>query len=136
MTSDATAATTVRLGLLDLIQVPATDVERSLAFYRDVLGGLPSEVSLPHWARVRLANVDVGIHLAEATAAAGPGWEPAFRVHDIAAFRAHLEARGVPIVLEYHDIPGGVKLGFTDPDGNSLAVYQYGTSEAKLRSGT
>jgi catechol 2,3-dioxygenase-like lactoylglutathione lyase family enzyme len=116
--------TSPRLGLLDYLMLYAPDVERATAFYRDVLDGGVIEEAYPHWARVRVANIDIGLHAGEA---AGMGGEPAFRVHDIAAFRAHLEAAGVALD-EYHQIPGGVKMAFADPSGNRLQAVQYGTS--------
>lgn len=120
----------VEVGLLDLLLVRADDVEGTAAFYRDVLGAVVHSVS-PHWAQVRLANVDIGIHAPGG--ADGAGWVPGFRVHDIAAFRSHLEALGVEITQHYHDVPGGVKLGFRDAAGNVLAVYQYGVTVRDLR---
>ncbi len=118
----------VEIGLLDHLQVPAADVAAAVAFYRDVLGATVQSVS-PRWAMVRLANVDVGIHAAGGSA----GWEPGFRVADIAAVKRGLKAAGVAITRDYHDIPGGVTLAFRDPDGNPVAVYQYGVSVEELR---
>jgi predicted enzyme related to lactoylglutathione lyase len=123
------------VGMLDMLKLFTPDVAGALAFYRDVLGALVAEEDLPHWARVRLANVDIGLHLGEATEVARRvGWEPGFRVHDVAAFRAHLQRRGVNIVQDFHDIPGGVTVAFADPAGNVLSVVQYGTSVEALAS--
>lgn len=116
------------VGLLDLVLARADDVPATAAFYRDVLGATVQTVS-PAWAQVRLANVDIGIH---ERGASGDAWEPGFRVADIAAFKAHLAASGVPVVEDFHEIPGGVKLAFRDPAGNPIAVYQYGVRMADL----
>lgn len=121
-----------QVGLLDLIQLATPDVAGAVAFYRDILGATVIEEALPWWGRVRIANIDLGLHQGVAPAGEG-GAEPAFRVPDVAAFRAHLQAAGVTITQDYHDIPGGVKLGFADPAGNRLAVIQYGTNEAAIR---
>ncbi len=86
----------------------------------------------PYWSRVRLGNVDIGIH--EGALPDGPGWEPGFRVHDIAAARASLVANGVEVTQEFHDIPGGVKLAFADPSGNVLGLLQYGIAVADLEA--
>lgn len=118
------------IGLLDLLIVRADDVPATAAFYRDVLGATVQSVS-PGWAQVRLANVDIGIHERGASDAS---WEPDFRVADIVAFRAHLVAHGLSIVLDFHDIPGGVKLAFRDPAGNVMSVTQYGVKAADLSS--
>ena len=121
------------VGMLDLLKLYTPDVGQAVAFYRDVLGAVVAEEDLPHWARVRLANVDIGLHLGEpAGQGPGAGWEPTFRVQDIAAFRAHLQAGGVPLLRDLHDIPGGVILAFAGPDGTALSVSQYGTSVQAL----
>lgn len=122
------AAPGAGIGLLDLVLARADDVPATAAFYRDVLGATVQSIS-PAWAQVRLANVDIGIH----ERGAGPdAWEPGFRVADIAAFKAHLLASGVAITQDFHEIPGGVKLGFRDPAGNPIAVCQYGVRVADL----
>lgn len=118
------------IGLLDLLLARADDVPAAAAFYRDVLGAVVQTVS-PEWAQVRLANVDIGIH---ARGASNEAWEPGFRVADIAALKGHLEGSGVPIVEDYHEVPGGVKLAFRDPAGNTIAAYQYGVRLADLRA--
>lgn len=116
------------LGLLDVITLRVPDVAAALGFYRDTLGAVPIEEDPPAWARVRLGNVDLGLHQGE-PGMGGP--EPSFRVQDIAAVRAHLLRRGVPITLDLHDIPGGAMLAFADPGGNVLAVTQYGLTAAE-----
>ena len=120
------------VGSLDYLQASSTDVAATVAFYRDVLGATVQSVSAPYWAMVRLANVDIGIHKRDER---GGGWEPGFRVQDIAAFRAQLVTHGVEVTQDYHDIPGGVKIGFTDRDGNRIAVYQYGIATKDLAAG-
>lgn len=117
-----------RPGLLDHLLVRGPDVAVLAAFYRDVLGGTVVEESLPHWVRVRVADIDLGLHAGES----GGGAQPRFRVQDVASFRAHLESHGVVIPEGYHAIPGGVALDFADPAGNLLGVVQYGVTLASL----
>ncbi|TAJ20287.1 MAG: hypothetical protein EPO65_04125 [Dehalococcoidia bacterium] len=117
-----------RLGLLDHLLVSGPDVAVLAAFYRDVMGGTVIEDDLPHWVRVRVANIDLGLHIG----AGGQGSQPRFRVQDVAAVRSHLESHGVPIPEGYHAIPGGVSLDFVDPAGNLLGVVQYGVDVASL----
>ncbi len=130
--TDTAPTAPASIGALDLIQLHTADPVATAAWYRDVLGATVQMTS-PYWSRVRLGNVDIGIH--EGARPAGPGWEPGFRVLDIAATRAALEAHAVEITQPYHDIPGGVKLGFRDVAGNELAVYQYGIAVAELEDG-
>lgn len=119
-----------RLGSLDYLMLYAPDVEALVAFYRDVLGGTLIEEAYPHWARLRLANIDVGVHLGEPAAQGGP--EPAFRVSDLAALRVHLQGAGVACE-EYAALPGAVKLGFRDPAGNALQALQWGVDLDDVR---
>lgn len=117
-----------RLGLLDHLLVRGPDVAVLASFYRGVLGGTVVEEALPRWVRIRVADVDLGLHAGEA----GGGAQPRFRVQSIAAFRTHLESHGVTISEGYHAIPGGVELDFADPAGNLLGVVQYGVTLADL----
>lgn len=117
-----------RPGLLDHLLVRGPDVAVLAAFYRDVLSGTVVEEALPHWVRVRVADIDLGLHAGEP----GGGAQPRFRVQSVAAFRAHLESHGVTIPEGYHTIPGGVELDFADPAGNLLGVVQYGVTVADL----
>ncbi len=117
-----------RPGLLDHLVVHGPDVPTLVAFYRDTLGGVVVEEALPHWVRVRVANIDLGLH--EGTP--GGNTQPRFRVQDVAVFHAHLTAHGVTIPEGYHAVPGGVELDFADPAGNLLGVVQYGVTVADL----
>ncbi len=126
MTADAT----LEIGLLDMVQTAAQDVREAVRFYRDVLGATVQTES-DEWSQVHLGGVDIGIHKAPA---AHESWVPSFRVADIAAVRAAVQAAGRPLVRDYHDIPGGVVLSFEDPAGNPVQVVQQGISEAELTS--
>lgn len=124
------AERTPRLGLLDYLMLPAVDVPALVTFYRDVLGATVIEEAYPFWARVRLANIDLGLH--HAAAGGGGGAKPGFRVQDVAALRAHLEAHGVTMEGGYHAIPGGVRLTFVDAAGNPVDALQYGIDVTAL----
>lgn len=119
------------VGLLDMIKLYTADVPATVAFYRDVLGAVVQQAS-EDWGQVRLGGIDLGLH--RGANEESVGWEPSFRVPDIAAFRALLERHEVAVTRDFHDIPGGVTLSFRDPGGNSIAVTQYGTTEEALRS--
>ncbi|MBM4411065.1 MAG: hypothetical protein FJ037_07050 [Chloroflexi bacterium] len=117
-----------RPGLLDHLLVRGPDVAVLVSFYREVLGGTVVEEDRPHWVRVRVADIDLGLHAGEA----GGGAQPRFRVQSVSAFRTHLESHGVTIPEGYHAVPGGVELDFFDPAGNRLGVVQYGVALADL----
>lgn len=125
-----TAERNVEIGLLDMVQTAADDTAEAVRFYRDVLGATV-ETEHDEWSQVRLGGVTLGIHRKPAGIEA---WTPSFRVADIAAVKAALEAAGRPLLRDYHDIPGGVVLAFSDPSGNPLQVVQQGITEADLRA--
>ena len=116
------------LGLLGQLHISVTDVERSVAFYRDVLG-LPHLFTVPGQPMAFFDNGQVRLYL-------GVPEQPAYRSHcvlyfnvdDIDAEVARLRERGVA-VEDPHVVhrDGGVELwmaGFTDPDGHRLLVMQ------------
>jgi catechol 2,3-dioxygenase-like lactoylglutathione lyase family enzyme len=137
MASETTRrAAAARLGSLDYVMLRAADVAALVATYREVLDAAPIEEAYPHWARVRLANIDVGIHHDERFDGRQdevPGAEPAFRVHDVTALRAALEEAGFS-ADEYDAIPGGVRLGFRDPAGNALSAIEWGARLEDLQT--
>ena len=113
----------VRLGQ---VAIPVTDIDRSVAFYRDVLG-----MRFLFQAPPGLGFFDCGgVRLmldAPAAARAGQGGVLYFQVPDLKAAFAALTARGVAFVAEPHLI---AKMPdhelwmafFKDPDGNFLAL--------------
>ncbi len=109
------------------------DMERSVPFYRDVLG-LPMQAESPGWSQFDLGNGAVlGLHRSGVEARdRRPGWIPGFAVDDLKATRQELVAAGATISQEFHDIPGGVVLEFLDPDGNHISAAQEGVSCADL----
>lgn len=113
-----------QIGSLDYVMLRARDVAALVEAYRLALDAVPIEESYPAWARIRLGNVDVGIQLDEQ----GPtdrSAELVFRVHDVGRFRNELA--GTAFEVEGYDaIPGGVRLGFRDPAGNTLSAIQWG----------
>lgn len=114
---------------LDTVWCPVTDMKRAVAFYRDVLGLEPSYQS-GHWTSFPLGNnVQLGLHGGGGTT--GGGFVVGFLTADIAALKTTLIAAGIE-VGEFHDIPRGVVMNVTDPDGNRLQATQLGIKVADL----
>jgi catechol 2,3-dioxygenase-like lactoylglutathione lyase family enzyme len=108
---------------VDFVDIPSRDVERSVAFYRDVLE-LPQNPREP--TEFEAANVTLAVWKpedrgVEFTPSAAHGI--ALRVADIEAARAELEAKGVEFVGE-RDSGVCNMLFFADPDGNSLILHR------------
>jgi catechol 2,3-dioxygenase-like lactoylglutathione lyase family enzyme len=113
----------VQVEQIDFISIATRDAARALAFYRDVIGLAESDVTA---GELEAANVTLAL------------WEPereglpfvaneagiAFRVPDVAAARAELEARGVAFVAETWDSGVCRFAAFRDPDGNVLILHR------------
>ncbi len=108
---------------VDFVDVPSRDLERSIAFYRDVLE-LPQHPREP--TEFEAGNVTLAIWRPEDQGVDFPESAAhgiALRVANVAAARAELEARGVEFVGERHS--GVCNMAFfNDPDGNSLILHR------------
>lgn len=103
------------------------DLDRSIAWYRDVLGfSLLYRVDEIAWCELStgVARVNVGLGQSEAPGGKG-GSTLTFGVSDIEAAKAELDRHGVRQDGPIRDIPGMVRLlTFFDPDDNALMFYQ------------
>ncbi len=107
-----------------VVSVNVSDYDRSLAWYRDVLGfEVDYELADYGWCELRTPfGFSIGLGQTEDVT---PGTVvPTFGVHDIDAAIAHLRDRDVK-VEDWHEIPGMVRLStFWDPDGTSWMLAQ------------
>lgn len=112
--------------VLDHVYYWVTDLDRAVAFYRDVLGLPLASREGDEWAEFGAGGTRFALH------AAGPGREPrlggataVFEVGDLDAAKAELSGQGVVFGHE-----GAVEsyarfASFTDPDGNTLQIIEY-----------
>jgi len=104
-----------------------TDLDRSLAWYRDVLGfELLYQLEDNAWCELKTGVERVNVGLSQVERAGGPGGcTLTFGVEDIEAAKAELDFRGIRQDGPIQDIPGLVRLlTFYDPDDNALMLYQ------------
>jgi catechol 2,3-dioxygenase-like lactoylglutathione lyase family enzyme len=112
----------VNVEQVDFVSVPTQDVERAVAFYRDVLGLPVSEVTE---GEVEASNVTLSFWNPERD---GEEFVPnaagiAFRVADVEVAVKELEAAGGEVV-GIHD-SGVCHMGFCkDLDGNTLILHR------------
>jgi predicted enzyme related to lactoylglutathione lyase len=117
------------LGPVGQIHISVTDLARSVAFYRDVLG-VPLVFEVPGQSMAFLRSGDVRLYLGVPESA-----EYAtkvllyFWVDDIEAEYARLAAAGVPMAGAPHVVhrDGATALwmsSLTDPDGHHLTLMQ------------
>ncbi|MGZ8997287.1 MAG: VOC family protein [Allosphingosinicella sp.] len=104
-----------------------TNLERSLAWYRDVLGfDLLYRRDDIAWCELAtgVARVNVGLSERQERGGAG-GATLTFGVEDLDAAKAALDEHGTRQDGEIMEIPGLVRLlTFFDPDDNALMFYE------------
>jgi catechol 2,3-dioxygenase-like lactoylglutathione lyase family enzyme len=112
----------------DLIYFFVDDMDRAVAFYRDVIGLELAYRSGDEWAQLGAGAVQLGLHSA-AHGTRRPGGTLAFTVDDLETTRAALVAQGVEIGHEGGGQGGEPRfVEFDDPDGNVLALFERRTS--------
>ncbi|MBA3246222.1 MAG: VOC family protein [Actinobacteria bacterium] len=109
---------------VDFVAIPTQDLDRAIAFYRDVIE-LPQS---PHATNeFEAGNVTLAIWKPEDLGYEfkdnGQG-DVALRVPDVAAARAELEGKGIEFVGETLDTGVCQMAFFADPDGNSLTLHR------------
>ncbi|MEP9358437.1 VOC family protein [Sphingomonas sp. KR3-1] len=107
--------------------INVTDLDASIAWYRDVLGmNFLYRVDEIAWAELEspVGRVNIGLAQRESVIQGG-GATPTFGVIDLDAAKAVLDAAGVRQDGPVQEIPAMVRLlTFYDPDGNALMLYQ------------
>jgi catechol 2,3-dioxygenase-like lactoylglutathione lyase family enzyme len=108
---------------VDFVDVPTRDIERAVAFYRDVLE-LPQDPREP--TEFEAGNVTLALWRPEDQGVefvTGASHGIALRVADVASAREELEAKGVEFVGQRDS--GVCNMAFfEDPDGNSLILHR------------
>jgi len=110
---------------LDFLYVPATEIEISIRYYCDVLGGkLRWKIhAFDAWvACVQLSGEGPPVLLADHKHTTGP--QLVYRVADFNGAQKELRARGWVSEGEPFEIPSGPCCSFRDPSGNQLAIYE------------
>jgi predicted enzyme related to lactoylglutathione lyase len=110
----------------DFVSVPVTDLERSVAFYRDTLG--LEQTGEGAWPEFRLGE-NVFLYLLDPTNIGqefrGPHTSSiALRVADVEVARRELESEGVVFHGETFDTGVCHMAHFSDPDGNVFMLHR------------
>ena len=116
---------------LDYAMVNVSEMDRSVAFYRDVLG-FPVRFETPGWSELETGDTTIALHLAGSTAGR-PSAEPVagtcslgFSVADLDETVAALTKRGARFVVPPTDQDKeGIRLAVClDPDGLPISFAQ------------
>jgi catechol 2,3-dioxygenase-like lactoylglutathione lyase family enzyme len=112
---------------VDYVRVPVTDIERAKHFYGEVLGLEENPNSSgDDWVEYEAGNVTLAVMTPKThdyEFAPLPLGTLAFRVPDVAAAKAKLDAAGVE-VNELWDSGVCRGAGVSDPDGNRILLHR------------
>ena len=107
-----------------------SDMKRSIAFYRDVIG-IPLKFDSPHWTEFATEGVTLALHRSDAPAQAGdihperPGTcRTGFNVPDIDAFHQRMTEHKVRCLQPPTETFGVRIAQYTDPDGMVFSVSE------------
>jgi catechol 2,3-dioxygenase-like lactoylglutathione lyase family enzyme len=118
---------------LEVVVLPVSDIDRSIAFYRDQVGfHLDHDTKNEHMHVVQLTPPGSGCSIVFGDLPAQREMKPGSMkglqlvVSDAAAAREELIDRGVDVsdLTVITETDGGTFFGFRDPDGNSWAVQE------------
>jgi len=107
---------------LDYAIVFVSDMSRSVAFYRDVLG-FPLKFESPDWSEFATEGTTLALHLAGKTPAGN--CQTGFSVEDLDAFHQEMQAQKMTCIQPPRLEEFGVRLAvYADPDGLPFSVSE------------
>ncbi len=104
---------------LNYVELRATDVAASKAFYENMFGFAFTDFG-PAYVAVEGEN---GLGLSGMDDALSAPL-PAIEVDDLDTIFAKMKAMGTRITVDIFNFPGGRRFQFLDPSGNELAAFQ------------
>lgn len=107
---------------LDYLELGATDLVASKAFYAEVFGWTFQDFG-DEYAAFELGHINGGLTTMRAVAPENAGALVVFYAQDLEGTEARIVAAGGRIVRPTFDFPGGRRFHFADPAGNELAVW-------------
>ncbi len=109
---------------LSYVWLYVKDIEKSLGFYRDVLG-LKTVSTFPHGALLSAGGVLLGVHQEEGDRKSHPGGMVInLTTKDIKETHRELQMRGIRFLTEIQKDSFGQVVSFRDPDGYLLELWQ------------
>lgn len=108
---------------VDVVFYGICNMDRAIAFYEGVLGLELSHRAGNDWAQFSVGGTELGLFGELATSPHQGGATVTFRVPDIRALEAALDASGAkrdPV----EDMGGALSMEFLDPDGNKMVAVE------------
>jgi catechol 2,3-dioxygenase-like lactoylglutathione lyase family enzyme len=118
---------------LEVVVLPVSDIDRSVAFYRDAVGfHLDHDTHNEHMHVVQLTPPGSGCSIVFGDLPSQTGMAPGSMralqlvVTDAPAARQELLDRGVPVsdLTTFTEADGGTFFAFSDPDGNTWSIQE------------
>jgi lactoylglutathione lyase len=108
-----------------------SDMKRSVAFYRDVIG-LPLRFESPGWSEFATDGATLALHASEASRSEKDDPEkvpagrcrPGLRVPNLDEFHKRMLEQNVPCIQEPEEIFGSRVAQYADPDGLGISVAE------------
>lgn len=106
-----------------------SDMKRSVAFYRDVIG-LPLRFDSPEWSEFATDGATLALHRSEQDRVASEGGDiagqcrPGLAVRDLDAFHLRMLEHDVVCTQLPKDLFGAKMAQYLDPDGLALSVSE------------
>lgn len=105
------------------VMYPVTDMDRALAFYRDVLGLKQAGLASEYWVEFEVGDATFGIGNFEQVGTPGTAQSLAIEVPDMAAARTALAQRGTESSEPFETQICFISM-VRDPDGNQIWLHQ------------
>jgi predicted enzyme related to lactoylglutathione lyase len=117
----------VTVGPIDHVYYWTTDLDRAVSFYRDVVGLRLVRRDGSNWAEFDAGAIRFALHGTGEGRPPLPGGATAvFRVDDLDAARAALQARGAEFEEHLGEVEDFARFAsFRDPDGNPVQIIEY-----------
>ena len=110
------------IGKLNSLVLAVSDMNRSVKFYRDILGLKVAEQSAD-WSELKAGNFYLGLYRAKPQKSSG-GSLPTFEVQNIKKTVSDLKKRKVKFVDDLYEEDYGWLAVFSDPDGYCYELFQ------------
>lgn len=107
-----------------VVMLVCADLERSRAFYQDVIGLRVLADHMPRWLEFKLSGgASLALHRRSELLAVRPGsLQLGFAVENVDKFVADAVALGVPVFQDPYDEPFGRIAVIGDPDGYPIQI--------------
>ena len=120
----------IQLSKPEYLVVYVSDMQRSVAFYRDLVG-LPLKFTTPGWSELETGSITLALHRGNGEPLPAQGRSPigagqlVFTVENIQATYEEMKASGVNFSMPPQRQASGIMLAtFHDPDGFGIALQE------------